>query len=364
MNQQVQSLSQIAIKGYKSIKDCTLELGNINVLIGSNGAGKSNFMSIFPLFQNILVQNLARFAGKKGANSLFHNGTKVTDSIFAEFRFDTIAYAFELEMSESNNLVFREESVEVEGFSPWGDGGHNEARWAEGCRNAKIKDDDLHTLSRGLWHTYHFNDTSATSRIKKEHNLSHCNILMWDASNLAAFLYRLQKHYPAEYGNIVRAVQMIAPYFKDFELKPEEANEELIILRWLQQDCDEVFNASQLSDGTLRFICLATLLLQPEALQPATIIIDEPELGLHPFAITMLAEMVQRTAVSKQIIIATQSVEFLNNFRPEDIVVVDRNKNGSEFKRLASEQLTYWLENDYTLGELWNKNVFGGRFAR
>jgi len=147
-------------------------------------------------------------------------------------------------------------------------------------------------------------------------------------------------------------------------LKPEEDNKELIFLRWQEKGCDIIFNPSQLSDGTLRFICLATLLLQPTELQPATIIIDEPELGLHPYAMTIIAELVKKAANKKQIILATQSVEFLDHFQPEDVIVVDRTENGSEFKRLDAEKLTAWLEDDYSLGELWNKNLFGGRVAR
>jgi len=355
-----EQLNQIVISGYKSIKDCDLELGNINVLIGSNGAGKSNFLSVFPLLQNILVQNLARYASKKGVNSLFYNSTKITDTISIKFHFEGFTYAFDLELSEGNNLVFSEESLVLDGKEYIGESNHNESKWEK----AGFDKDDLQTLSRGLWHTYHFNDTSATSRIKREHNVSHCEILMWDGSNLAAFLYRLQQHYTSEYKSIVRAIQMVAPYFKDFHLKPEEANQELIILRWQEKDRDGILNASQLSDGTLRFACLATLLLQPSALQPSIVIVDEPELGLHPFAMTILAEMVQKAAVSRQIIIATQSVELLDNFDVSNVVVVDRDKNGSDFKRLNPEQLSYWLGKDYTLGELWNKNVFGGRFAR
>ncbi|MCL2576795.1 MAG: AAA family ATPase [Defluviitaleaceae bacterium] len=356
-------LNRIVIKGYKSIKDSDIELGNLNVLIGSNGAGKSNFMSIFPLFQNIVVQNLARYAGIKGVNSLFHNGTKVTDSVLIEFHFDSYIYAFELEASENNSLIFCEERIEAGGLT-WGDGGHNESKWEEGYLTLNLDRDDIRALSRETIPLYHFNDTGSTSKIKREHNLSNSNILMRDASNLATFLYRLRKYYEAEYQKIVKAVQRIAPYFKDFILKPEEDNSELIFLRWQEKDCDEIFNPSQLSDGTLRFICLATLLLQPAELQPAIIIIDEPELGLHPYAITILAELVKKAATRKQVILATQSVELLDHFEAEDVIVVDRSPSGSEFKRLDAERLAAWLEDDYTLGELWNKNLFGGRVAR
>jgi predicted ATPase len=187
---------------------------------------------------------------------------------------------------------------------------------------------------------------------------------MHDASNLAALLYRLQENYLTEYQNILKAIRRIAPYFDDFELKPKEQNDEQIVLRWKQKDYDGILLPSQLSDGTLRFICLATLLLQPEKLQPAIIIIDEPELGLHPYAITIFTELVKKVARRKQVVLATQSVELLDHFEPGDVIVVDRTENGSEFKRLDEEQLAAWLEDDYSLGELWKKNLFGGRISR
>ncbi len=181
---------------------------------------------------------------------------------------------------------------------------------------------------------------------------------MYDAANLAAFLYRLKNHFKQNYEEIVDTIRLVAPYFSDFVLDPQEGNEEQIVLRWRQTGCEDIFNASQLSDGTLRFICLTTLLLQPHELQPATIIVDEPELGLHPYAITIFAEMVRQLSNEKQIIISTQSVELLNEFDVEDVIVVDRSDNGSEFRRLDSEQLKLWLDGDYTLGDLWKKNIW------
>ena len=172
------------------------------------------------------------------------------------------------------------------------------------------------------------------------------------------------KNYTKNYEEIIKTIQLIAPYFLDFVLKPQEGNEEQIILKWQQKGCEDIFNASQLSDGTLRFICLATLLLQPHELQPATIIVDEPELGLHPYAITIFAEMVRELSAEKQIIISTQSVELLNEFDVEDVVVVDRGENGSEFRRLDAEALEIWLKEDYALGDLWKKNILGGRLSR
>ena len=362
MNHEKQGqLSRIAIKGFKSIKECDLELTNINVLIGSNGAGKSNFISVFEMLQKILVRELALYTGKKGIASLFYNGKEVTDSISAEFCFDDDIYSYEVEWTENDSLLFREESFNLAGKEILGEGGHSESNALNTLRKTPT---DMHIpqiMLNPSWRIYQFHDTSPSSRIKSEHNISNCAIFINDGRNLAAYLYRLKQNFPKEYADILNAIRLVAPFFNDFVLEPRELNKEQIVLRWLKKDCVDIFNASQLSDGTLRFICLATLLLQPTELQPATIIIDEPELGLHPFAINIFAELVQKAAVNKQIILATQSVELLDSFDVEDVIVADNGENGSEFKRLDPENLKLWIENDYTLGELWNKNIFGGR---
>ena len=355
-------LSRIVIKGFKSIKDCDLELQNINVLIGSNGAGKSNFVSAFTLLKSILKHELNLYASKKGISNLFYNGLKATDNIQMEFWFGEESYSFDLLATENNSLVFCNER-----FSHGAEGrnyeAHSETKWGSSIPDNIPEpfgnmNDILQSYNLGV---YHFYDTGSTSRIKTEHNLSNCEVLLPDARNLAAFLRRLRDNHIQNYNKILKAIQRIAPYFKDFELYPQKQNKEHIVLHWRENGRDDIYNASQLSDGTLRFICLVTLLLQPTELQPATIIIDEPELGLHPYAITIFAELVKKVAARKQIILATQSAELLDHFEPEDVIVVDRSENGSVFKRLDAEQLAVWLEDDYSLGDLWNKNIFGGR---
>ena len=331
------------------------------MLIGANGAGKSNFNSAFEMLQKVLSRELTLHTGKKGgADTLLYNGKKVTDSIEMEFHVDETVYGFELEATENDGLIFREERFESPSYL-WGDGGHTESKLSDAIKDSLVGLMDTEGCLLEPFAVYQFHDTGSSSRIKSENNISNSACLINDARNLAAFLYRLKHVFPKEYSSILSATQLVAPFFDDFVLEPKELNEEQIILKWRKKGCEDVFSASQFSDGTLRFICLATLLLQPTELQPPTIIIDEPELGLHPFAIAILAEMVQKAAVNKQVILATQSVELLDNFEVEDIIVVDYGENGSEFKRLGEEQLRLWLDNDYTLGELWNKNIFGGR---
>jgi len=352
--------SQVRIKGFKSINNCSIKLNNINVIIGSNGAGKSNFISIIELLHSVVNGRLSAYAAKKGANFLFYNGPKVTDNITIEFFFGEYVYSFSLEMTDNNNLFITAESVgQINALL--NDGGYYESKLNVWHNNPQTDSFAINTVLDGQWRAYHFHDTSPTAKIKLAHNISNAVFLHKDAANLAAFLYRLKNYYQLEYGNILKAVQLIAPFFKDFMLKPEEENHDLIILRWLKKDSDDIFNAAQLSDGTLRFISLATLLLQPTELQPATIFIDEPELGLHPFAINIFSEMVKKAAVNKQIVLATQSIELLDNFNVDDIIVVDETENGSDFRRLNIDHLKLWIENEYTLGELWNKNILGGR---
>lgn len=360
-------LSKVTIRGYKSIKNCDLELKNINVLIGSNGAGKSNYISVFTLLQDVLKKNLQVFVGRSGVNSLFYNGLKETECISFEFFFDKNSYGFNLMPTDDNRIIFQKEFFGYYGREYNNESnvarGNSESLWETGTDN-KLGEYVIPILKGQNWRVYHFHDTSRTAKVKQEHNITNNRVLMFDASNLAAFLYRLKNNYEKSYNEIVETIRLIAPYFDDFMLEPKEGNNELIVLKWHQKGCEDVFNASQLSDGTLRFICLTTLLLQPSELQPATIIVDEPELGLHPYAITMFADMVKQISSKKQIIISTQSVELLNEFDVDDVVVVDKDETGASiFSRLNEDELKIWLD-DYSLGDLWQKNILGGRLSK
>jgi predicted ATPase len=208
------------------------------------------------------------------------------------------------------------------------------------------------------WVAYHFNDTSATARLKATSSLHDNARLRHDASNLAAILYLFQEKYPDNYQAIVQTIRLAAPFFQDFSLRPDPLSPQAIRLEWRQIGWDAYLNASTLSDGTLRFMCLTTLLMQPTL--PSTILIDEPELGLHPYALTLLAAMLQSAATKTQVIVSTQSAPLVSQFAPEDIIVVEQQEGQSVFRRLDTKSIEAWLE-DYSLGEIWEKNIFGGR---
>lgn len=370
-------IQKLTVNGYKSIKALeNFELRSLNVLIGANGAGKSNFISLFKFLHAMYEQQLQLYVQKGGGIDAFmHFGRETTQKIEMAFWFPNQeishvrqGYRFSLVPSLDNRLLFESEESQIFG------GDHpiiNPNRLlGEGHSEAQLKDakDDYSKEVRPAvsnWRVYHFHDTSDTAKVKRVHAINDNLRLKPDAANLAAYLRKLKTtpHHESNYDRIVETIRRAAPFFGDFVFRDEVS--EFIELEWTERGRpDTPWKAHVLSDGTLRFICLTTLLLQPQALLPDTILIDEPELGLHPFAINLLAEMLKEAAESKQVIVSTQSVELLNNFQPEDVVVVQREGDASLFKRLNSEELADWLTEDYSLGELWKRNVLGGRPTR
>lgn len=361
-------LDRIKVKGFKSIKEMDLELSQLNVLIGANGAGKSNFIGVFRFLNQIIEKNLQVYVRQNGgANALLYFGRKVTDSIYLQLDFESVAYSVSLLPSANDSLFFWVEtgSITKSGlpepfFEVLGRGQKESELDNPSLQNREIS---MRIANRVLevlksWKVYHFHDTSESASVKLTSNINDNAFLRPDAANLAAFLYLLKEKQREYYERIVKVVQLAAPFFEDFILRPSPLNPETIRLEWKEKGSDDYFNASSISDGTLRFICLATLLLQPNL--PSTILIDEPELGLHPYAITLLAGLLESASVKSQIIISTQSVPLVNQFSPENIIVVDRKDNQSTFTPLKSRDLNLWLE-DYSLGEIWEKNLIGGR---
>ena len=348
-------LKKINIVGFKSIKESSVELDMLNVLIGSNGAGKSNFISVFTLLNNVIKKELQKYiAACGGANTFLFNGSKETTLMRLHFKFGSNSYGFDLSKTDNDTFYFEDEWF----------GYHYSVNYIRSISSGHPESKLEKEIGNGItWRVYHFHDTSRNARIKTSCDLADNMYLQFDAGNLAAFLLRLKNEHKNNYDDIIKTIQLIAPYFSDFILVPSNGSGS-ILLKWRQVGSDDIFNANQFSDGTLRFICLAVLLLQPKELQPETIIIDEPELGLHPYAVTIFSELAKKISCNKQIILSTQSVDLLSEFESKDIIVVDRTIEGSTFKRLNEEELKEWLENDYSLGELWKKNILGGRLSK
>lgn len=362
-------LDYITVKGFKSISSIEkMKLRPVNVVIGPNGSGKSNFIGVFSFLHAIRegrLQDYVRKAG--GAEQLLHFGSKKTEEIkiHMSFKGGINEYRLSLKPSTDDSLY---PSTEIAFFRAEGyPNPYNEVLPPrENGREAGISNPDLKGTADwvrtrlGQWRLYHVHDTSDTSPMRKTAQLNDNAYLRSDGSNLPAFLYLLQAKHPETYSLIRRSVQRMAPFFDDFTLSPDPLNENTIRLAWKHKNSDQYFGASALSDGTLRFITLASLLLQPIQYLPSIILVDEPELGLHPSAITLLASMVKQASQKTQVILSTQSSLLLDHFQPEDVLVAERVDGGTAFSRLDPDRYSSWLE-DYSLGQLWEKNELGGR---
>ncbi len=352
-------MDSIRIKGYKSFKDIAVSLERINILIGSNGAGKSNFLSLFELLGNAYEGFLARSVAQSGGvDKLLHMGRKVTDRISIEVKEDNNSYGLDL-MESDGSLIVENEKI---GYSC------TPGQWTYNYI-ATFKNETAlkgyHGTRRGDYikqymsqiKKFHFHDTGRTSPFTGESNVVNDSYLLYSkGDNLAAFLYGIMTKYPMVYKRIVSVIQSVAPFFHDFYLAPNESGG--VRLQWRDKFSEVIYGPNDLSDGTIRFIALTVLFMQPDL--PKVIVIDEPELGLHPVAIEKLAGLIKMAANrGTQVIAATQNAELISNFQPEDILTVDQREGESLIRRLNADEFSQWL-NDYTLGDLWKQRIMKG----
>ncbi|MCL2348889.1 MAG: AAA family ATPase [Planctomycetaceae bacterium] len=370
------SIRSLAIHRFKSIRRLNhLPLEAINILIGANGAGKSNFVSFFAFMSELVNRRLQSYIAELGgAKRILSAGCHPSECFATIVGFECGSLIFIAAQTDDDRL-----QLVYEKFVPADQDAQavlaslvEQYRHANGAPESRLRN---MTAAEGLlspeenaalaaiaqWRVYHFHDASSDAGVKRYCMLSDNGILHGDASNLAAVLYRLREKESDYYEFIRSTIMLVVPYFEDFVLVPREmpgSEEPHILLKWQQRGMSTPYLSNQFSDGTIRFICLATALLQPNP--PETMLFDEPELGLHPSAVELLASMIRATSEKTQILVSTQSPSLLNRFVPENILVVEQTEGNSTFRRLDREEIGSWLD-EYSLGQLWEKNILGGR---
>ena len=387
-------LREIEIAGYRSFKQARVPLRAMNLLLGGNSAGKSNLLSVFTLLYEASEGRLQEYVARQGgASRILRHGAKTTSRIELRLHFDyqseeagppqDLTYSLELTATEGDRLMVSKESMG--GHAPEGKPRTRELPgklWRPELVLANPELDlgmllqqmvDPDKLPVADWaksirqylttcRVYHINDTSPLARVRQTAEVADNRFLRQDGSNLPAMLYLLLLRHRAHYNRIVSTLQLMMPQLHDFILEPERLNPSSIQLRFRERGSDRDLYVSQLSDGMLRFACLSTLLLQPEL--PPLLLIDEPELGLHPAAIELLCALLSSAAQKTQVLVATQSVLMVDGQEdPENILVTERDPSGATLaRRLDATALQSWLQ-EYSLGDLWLKNVpgFGGR---
>lgn len=371
-------LNTIELKGYKSIDNegQTIPINDdVTVMIGANGVGKSNIVSFFQLLNYAMSGSLQTYIGENGfADAFLYYGSKNTDRIKAKLKFSSLdsnnEYVFQLAHAAGDSLIYTEETIS---FHKAGEGRPFKVTMEVGKKESQLYR-ALRSQHKGTVRVFmgllkgcqyfQFHDTTKEAKIRKKGFIRDNRFLRSNAGNLAAFLYGIKHQEGGEkyYKRIVKYIQQVMPQFGDFIMEPTVIDNDYISLDWREKESDYIFGVNQISDGTLRFMALTTLLLQPPQTLPSIIIIDEPELGLHPAAISILAGMIKKASENAQVILATQSPRLLDEFDADNVVVIERDevRKTSVFKKLSSEKLKDW-EEEFTTSELWEKNVIGGR---
>lgn len=369
-------LKRITVKGYKSIQSLDLEMGRLNVLIGVNGSGKSNLVSIFQMLNMMMTGNLQLFVQRAGgANAILHYGVKNTIQIEIALEFEseeaTDLYEIKLVHGAPDTLIFTQEQITFSKKNhqgtPYVDtlgSGHKESA----LDRQAVASNQTRAVIRSILsrcRMFQFHDTSQEAYIRQKCRVDDNWFLKHNAGNLAAMLYRLQQSAQQSdrdsYSQIVSTVRSVFPRFHDFQLEPDSVNSSYMMLNWREVNSAEIFGPHQLSDGTLRAMALTTLLCLPDEALPSVIVIDEPELGLHPAATEIIADVVRQASTRAQIILATQSMRLVNSFRPEDVdlIVCERDDGPSDIRRRSPIETDGWTD-EYTLGEVWESRAIGG----
>ena len=369
-------LESVRIRGFRSLADVELSgLGATSVMIGSNGSGKSNFMRFFEMLSwMVRSRALGEFVEKHGgADDQLFGGNSVTPRMEAEMALRTEAgrndYRFSLTHAHPDRFMFTDEAFRFSRSgrlteASWNHlgSGHREAGIVEAAHSTDSSEFNPAT-ARVIVHllrscsVYQFHDTSDTSNFKKRWEAEDNGTLRTHGGNLAAVLRRLEQEDNRRFELICQHIARVLPVFDRFQIEERYGR---VLLRWKARGSEKTFGAHLTSDGSLRFFALVTLLNLPKEMLPDILLLDEPELGLHPVAVALVGNMIKALACDAQIIVATQSPLLVDVFEVDEIVVLDLHDGRSVFRRLDADTYRTWLDDSFTPGELWQKNLLGG----
>lgn len=368
-------IDRFSVKGFRSLREVgPISFPDLAVIIGSNGAGKSNCIKFFEMLSFMLrSQNLSEFVARNGgADDQLFMGARGTPKLEAEIRIETERgfndYKFALTHAASStggrlmfvDEAFRYSSSNYSGEADWIqlDSGTFEASIVDFSQRldvaSKQKTADMVVNLLKNYTIYQFHDTSTHSFIKQECDETDNRFMRSHGGNLAPILLRLQNEDIKRYKLIIRQIQRVLPSFGDFELEPLHGK---IALRWQHKYGDKTIGAHLTSDGSLRLFCLMTLLNLPSDMLPDVLFLDEPELGLHPYAITLVSEMLRQVSQTQQVFVATQSPYLVDCFDLENIIVARLKDGATELKTFDKAAYQQWLDDEYQISDLWLQNI-------
>lgn len=390
-------IEKLEIRGYKSLKDLDLELGPLTVLIGPNGGGKSNILDFLSFLSEAVNEKMQKAVLDRGGfQALAFAGGAEQISWDLQFKLGPlgvfgldegpihykggvkgIRHMFALESEELTRTKGGMPLVTVKkGKAIFRRMTHQAVKGGDSSPEMQLMDSELAiaqvrdpqaypTVDRlrhyiASWMIYGGFNTGLNAPIRQAQLASPERRLLPDGSNLTTVLYNLwnSHEYRSKRDEISETLKTAYPHFEDLTFPAESQGK--IILHWNDRHFKKrSFSATFLSDGTLRLLCLVTILLSPDP--PPLICIDEPELGLHPSLLRLIADLLKDAAVRTQLVVATHSPQLVSDMAVDQVAIVESEKGATTINRLSDRPgLDQWLK-DFSLGELWTMGELGGR---
>ena len=397
----------IKIEGFRSFKKVELEMPRLAVLIGPNGGGKSNFVDLLMLMAEAGNGELAVGVNKRGGFRNIAFGFEPTGEVLVEFSFKglrdpasemeplpplitlakkpfDITYRVTLRGLGVNFRVWEEQlhqvSVDPEQitFEIDRDATRTLFKWRiisqEGEEPKSVEDVELaisqvkdankfrppYAVFQELrqWAFYRDIDVGPESPVRQPVLIRPATRLLSDGTNLSSVFFTIQQEHPDDWDDILGILKTAYPDFVKLTV-PAGGGDGKVHLRWFERPNEKQgLSANLLSDGTLKLLCLVAILKSPNP--PPLICIDEPELGLHPDWIELVAELMQDAATRTQVIVATHSPQIVAKLDPDQVIVTEKVEAETHLTQLKTRDLEKWLK-DFSLAELWLSGEIGGR---
>lgn len=354
-----------------------LELKPLNVLIGANGSGKSNFLELIDLMRSTVSDTNAIFTRGGGVNEWIWKGASDNAASLAltiseedgaeirhslkftsnEHRYMILGEKIDSPMSETDYYEYAEGKYTINGEEPYSKKilQSNKSVLVQYLPHSEIypQFEYLENTYKniGIYRNWTFGQNAA---IRKPQPADlRTDKLESDFTNLGLVLSRIRRE-PKVKKNLIYQLQHFYQGVTDYDIAIEGGYVQILFF-----EGDYTIPASRLSDGTLRYLCLLAILLDPKP--PVMICLEEPELGLHPDILPQLTDLLIEASERTQLVITTHSdviVDALTD-HPDSILVCEKYEGQTSIHRLESEKIKPWLE-DYRLGDLWSKGQIGG----
>jgi predicted ATPase len=388
----MKTFDSIQVQGFRRLRDFHLRLEPLNVMIGANGSGKTSLLEVFSLLAASASGGLKETIHNLGGVNLNLTASEYSDTSAAEeMRFGLeksvpgnapLKYSVSLRQAGANYQIPNESFTQHQDVTKPGphkhfDAGYGDVRyydpaarklvipaWEHDPQESALSQvpkmyqapEDFRKTLASSTH-YHGLDVGSRAPVRLPQPMREAKLPGRDGEDLVSCLYWMREAGPDRFETIQDTIRAAFPGFERLNFPPVAAG--TLALTWKEKGMKHPFFMHQLSEGTLRFLWLVTLLYSP-GLTGVTMI-DEPEVSLHPELLSILADCLREASQRTQLIIATHADRLVRFLSPGDVVVMDVQEDGTtRATRAIDLNLDAWLD-DYTLDQVWQHGTLGGR---